>query len=159
MKVLKMGNSEAENVITLALSLSCESCSRTFGEVQKLVQNNLQFRCQIVLTTSHEANNAGGQVARSILNLPNDQMEVAAQKWFHNIKQDQHKWKLNLGLTGDTEIDFQQINFHLRWLELAGVVSAPAIFLNKSEIPSIYGITNIEKLSQIAPNVGFANQQ
>jgi hypothetical protein len=62
-------------------------------------------------------------------------------------------------LTGDTDEDFQQVNFHLRWLELAGVVSAPAIFLKKAEIPSIYGVANIEKLCQIAPNVGFANQQ
>lgn len=159
MKVLRMGNPEAENVITLALSPSCASCSHTFREVQKLVKNNHQFRVEVIFSTSNEANHVGGQVARGILSLPHEQMEIAAQKWFQHIKQDQQKWKLNFGLNNETEVDFQQMTFHLRWLELAGVFSAPAIFLNKAELPSIFGITNIEKLCQIAPNVGFANQQ
>ena len=159
MKVLRMGNPEAENVITLALSPSCASCSHTFREVQKLVKNNHQFRVEVIFSTSNEANHVGGQVARGILSLPHEQMEIAAQKWFQHIKQDQQKWKLNFGLNNETEVDFQQMTFHLRWLELAGVFSAPAIFLNTAELPSIFGITNIEKLCQIAPNVGFANQQ
>ena len=86
-------------------------------------------------------------------------MKEAAQKWLQNIKQDQQKWKLNFGLNNETEVDFQQMSFHLRWLELADVVYAPAIFLNKAKSPSIFGIANIEKLCQIAPNVGFANQK
>jgi hypothetical protein len=60
-------------------------------------------------------------------------------------------------LSNETEIGLQQIN--LRWLEVAGIVSAPAIFLNKAEIPSFFGIANIDKLCQIAINVGFANQK
>ncbi len=159
MKVLKMGNPEAENVITLALSPVCASCSHFFVEVQKLVNNNALFGVEIIFSTSNEAKHIGGQVARGILSLPIEQMEEAAQKWFQNIKQDQQKWKLNFGLINETKVDFQQMALHLRWLELAGVVSAPTIFLNKAEIPSVFGIANIEKLCQIAPNVGFANQK
>jgi uncharacterized membrane protein len=159
MKVLKMGNPEAENIITLALSPSCASCSRTFSEVQKLVHNNTQFRCEIIFSTSNEANHVGGQVARGLLSLPLEQMEEASQKWFRNIKQDQQKWRLNLGIDEDSKEIYQQMAFHLRWLELAGIVSAPAIFLNKAEIPSVFGVSNIEKLCQIAPNIGFANQK
>ena len=159
MKVLKMGNSEAENVITLALSPSCASCGRAFWEVQQLVHKNTQFRVEIIFSTSNEANHFGGQVARGILSLPSEQMEEAAQKWFQNTKQDHKKWKNNLGLNNETEVDFQRMAFHLSWLELADVVSAPAIFLNRAEIPSIFGVQDIEKLCQIAQNAGFANQK
>jgi uncharacterized membrane protein len=159
MKVLKMGNPDAENVITLALSPLCASCGRAFWEVQQLVNRNNQFRVEIIFSTSNEPNNIGGQVARGILSLPTEQMEEAAQKWFQNTKQNYKKWKLNFGLNNETEIDFQRMAFHVRWLELAGVVSAPTIFLNKAEIPSVFGIYNLEKLCQIAQNAGFANQK
>ena len=159
MKVLRMGNPNAENVITLALSPSCASCGRAFWEVQRLVHKNAQFRVEVIFSTSNEANHFGGQVARSILSLPNEQMEEAAQKWFQNTKQDHKKWKSNLGLNKETEDDFQRMAFHLRWLELAGVVSAPVIFLNKAELPLVFGIQDIEKLCQIAQNAGFANQK
>lgn len=158
MKVLRMGNPDAENIITLALSPLCASCGRAFWEVQQLVHKNAQFKVEIIFSTSNEPNNIGGQVARGILSLPNEQMEEAAQKWFQNIKQDRQKWKLSLGLSNEIEVDFQQMSFHLRWLELAGVMSAPAIFLNKAELPSIFGVQDVEKLCQIAQNAGFANQ-
>jgi uncharacterized membrane protein len=159
MKVLRMGNPEAENEITLILNPSCASCSRTFGEAQILVHKNSQFKCVIVFATSQEPNDIDANVAKGILSLTYGRMEEATQKWFQNIKQDQQKWKWNFEIKNDAEFDFQQISFHLHWLELAGVVSAPAIFLNKAELPSIFGIANIEKLCQIAPNVGFANQK
>jgi uncharacterized membrane protein len=159
MKVLKMGNIDAENVITLALSPLCASCGRAFWEVQQLVHKNNQFRVEIIFSTSNEPNNIGGQVARGILSLPTEQMEEAAQQWFQNTKQNHKKWKLNFGLNTEIEINFQRMAFHVRWLELADVVSAPAIFLNKAEIPSVFGIYNLEKLCQIAQNAGFANQK
>ena len=159
MKVLKMGNSEAENTIILALSPSCASCGRAFWEVQQLVHKNAQFRVEIIFSTSNEVNHIGGQVARGILSLPNEKMEEVAQKWFQNTKQEYKNWKSNFGLNNETEVDFQRMAFHLRWLELADVVSAPAIFLNKAELPSVFGIQDIEKLCQIAQNAGFANQK
>ena len=159
MKVLAMGNPNADNVITLALSPSCASCGRAFHEVYKLVTSNNQFRTEILFATSNEANNMGGQVARMILSLPNNQMEEAAIKWFQNMKQDQQKWINQFEKINDFEGSFHQMTFHLRWLELAGISAAPAIFLNKAELPSIFGVQDIEKLYQIAQNAGFASQK
>ncbi|PWK16678.1 peptidase C39-like protein [Arcicella aurantiaca] len=159
MKVLRMGNTEADNVITLALSTSCVSCGRAFQEVKKLINSNNQFRTEIFFAPSNNLSDESVRVARVILNLPNEYIQEATQKWFQNVKQDQQKWEIKLGINENIEADFQQVSFHLRWLELAGVVSAPAIFLNKAELPSFFGIANIEKLCQIAPNIGFANQK
>ncbi len=159
MKVLRIGNPKAENTITLVLSPSCASCGRAFAEAKQLVYNNLQFKIEIIFSTSNEFSSIGGQVARGILSLPIEEMEEAAQKWFQNTKQDHRNWKLSLCLNNETEIDFQRMAFHLSWLELAGVVSAPAIFLNKAELPSVFGVQDIEKLYQIAQNAGFANQK
>jgi uncharacterized membrane protein len=158
MKVVRMGNPDAKNVITIALNPSCASCSRTFGEVQRL-NKNPQYRCLIIFATSQEPNDIDANVANGILSLPNEQMEEAAQKWFQNINQNQQKWKISLSIKENSENFNQQMAFHLRWLELAGIVSAPAIFLNNAELPSVFGIPNIDKLCEIASNVGFANQK
>ena len=159
MKVLKMGNPDAENVITLVLSPSCASCGRTFHETQKLLTNNNQFRTKILFATSNEPNDLGGQVARKILSISHEQMEDSAQKWYQDIKQNQQEWSKQLIPIIDNEESFHQINLHLQWLNLAGVSSAPAIFLNKAEIPSVFGVQDIEKLCHIAQNAGFANQK
>lgn len=159
MKVLKIGNQNAENTIILVLSTVCASCGRAFYEAQKLVHNNPHFKCEIIFSTSNQANNIEVKVAGGILSLSNEQMEEATQMWFQNVKQDRQKWEKQFEINTDLESSFHQVTFHLRWLELADVVSAPAIFLNKAEIPSVFGIGNIEKLFQIAPNIGFANQQ
>jgi hypothetical protein len=159
MKVLKMGNVEAQNIITLALSPSCVSCGRAFQEVKKLINSNNQFRTEIFFAPSNNLSDESVRVSRVILNLPNEYMQEATQKWFQNVKQDQQKWEIKLGINENLEADFQQVSFHLHWLELAGVESAPAIFLNKAELPSIFGVANIEKLSWIVQNGGFANQK
>jgi uncharacterized membrane protein len=159
MKVLRMGNPEAENVITLVLTISCTSCSRTFEEVQRLIDRNNLFKAEIIFATSNNESDEGTQIVNKILNLPNEKMKEATQNWFKNVKQNQQKWKMKLEIKEASEVDFKQVILHLRWLELAGIFSAPSIFLNKAEIPSVFGITNLEKLSQIAPIIGFANQK
>ena len=159
MKVLKMGNPEAENVITLALSPSCGSCGRAFGEAQGLVSYNSQFRCEVIFAGSKITDNIGGKLVRSILSFPIEKMEKVTQNWFQNTKQDLQKWKEKNDLIEDVNEGTKQMNFHLHWLELAGVESAPAIFLNKAELPSIFGVANIKKLCLIVQNAGFANQK
>ena len=159
MKVLKMGNPEAENVITLALSPSCASCGRAFGEVQKLVHTNSQFKCEIIFAGSNRTKNIVGQVVRNIFSSPIEKMENVTQNWFQDTKQDLQNWKEKNILFENINESVSQMNFHLHWLELAGVESAPAIFLNKVELPSIFGVANIEKLCLIAQNAGFANQK
>ena len=158
MKVLKMGNSEAENLITLALSPSCGSCGHAFMEAQRLIINNPQFRCEVIFAGSNVTDNIGGKVVRNILSLPFEKMENTTHNWFQNTKQDLQNWKEKNVIVEDAKEGISQINFHLRWLELARVVSAPTIFLNGAELPSFFGIDNIEKLHHVAPNVGFTNQ-
>jgi uncharacterized membrane protein len=159
MKVLKMGNPEAEHRIILVLNPTCTSCKNSFNEAQRLVLNHSEFSVEIIFATSKEAHDTGGQVVRGILSLALNQMEDATKKWFQDIKQDPHKWKINLGINNENQADFEQVAFHLGWLELAGIPSAPAIFLNKAEIPSVFSMDEIEKLCVVAENVGFANQQ
>lgn len=159
MKVLRMGNPEAENVITLALSPSCGSCGVAFSEVQQLINENFKFKVEILFLTSNKDYLTDENVANQILSLPKDQMEKATFDWFQNIRQDQQKWKISHGLLIEDKMNVKQMNFHQHWLELAEVVSTPAIFLNKAKLPSIFGLANIEKLCQITQNAGFANQK
>ncbi len=159
MKVLQMGSSKAENLLTLVLNPSCSSCKHSFKEAQRLVSKNSMFRVEIIFATSNGVNEIGGQVIKGILSLATDQMEEATQKWFQDINQNYLKWEISLELNSETQVGFEQMSFHLAWLELAGVLSAPVIFLNKAEIPSIFGVADIERICQVAHNVGFANQQ
>ena len=159
MKVLKMGNTDAENVITLALNPSCGSCAHTFMEVQRLIINNSQFRCEVIFAASNITDNIGGKLVISILGLPIEKMEKASQNWFQNTKQDLQNWKEKNVTIEEVKEGISQMSFHSHWLELADIESVPAIFLNKAEFPSIFGVDNIEKICWIAQNAGFANQK
>jgi hypothetical protein len=48
---------------------------------------------------------------------------------------------------------------HSEWLNLAGILNAPTVFLNKAELLSIFSIQDIQKLYRITQNAGFANQK
>ena len=159
MKVLRMGNPDAENVITLILSPSCASCGRTFFEGQNLVKNNSQFRTETLFATSNIDNHVDGQVARLILSLPSEKMEEAATKWFQDAKQNKQNWSDKFGMVNDIEGSFQQLNFHLHWLDLARITNTPTVFFNKIELQSLYKLSDIVKLWQLLPNAGFANQK
>lgn len=159
MKVLRMGNPDAENVITLILSPSCASCGRTFFEGQNLVKNNSQFRIETLFATSNIDNHVNGQVARLILSLPSEKMEEAATKWFQDAKQNKQNWSDKFRMVNDIEGSFQQLSFHLHWLDLARITNTPTIFFNKIELQSLYKLSDIVKLCQLLPNAGFANQK
>jgi uncharacterized membrane protein len=159
MKVLRMGNPEAENTITLILNPTCESCSQNFEKTQKLLRENPQFNCIAIFATSQNPNDIDVFVLKSILSLPFEQMEKATEKWFQNIKQDKNIWKKSLDIGEFSEDVHQQIIFYSRWLELSSIVSVPTILLNTIELPSVFDISDIENLSRILINVGFANQK
>jgi uncharacterized membrane protein len=159
MKVVEMGNPDAENTVLFISSPSCASCSYAHGELLKLVESNHNFKMKIIFAVSSAEKDPASQVSRRILSLPNEAMEDAIHFWYENIKQDIAKWSKKIGVEVETEGSYHQIAFHHRWLELAGVTSAPAMFLNNVEFTRIYGIHEMEKICKVASEYGFANQR
>jgi uncharacterized membrane protein len=159
MKIVEIGNPDAENTILFISSPSCASCSHVHGELLKLVESNHNFKMKILFAVSFAEKDPASQVSRRILSLPEGAMEKAVHLWYENIKQDIAKWSKKIGIEVEMEGGYHQIAFHHRWLELAGVTAAPAIFLNNVEFTRIYGIHELEKICKVASEYGFANQR
>jgi uncharacterized membrane protein len=159
MKVLKMGNPEAENILKIILSPLCESCGKTFIEVQKFVNEHTNVKVEIYWAIEINASNSIIKNFSQIFSLPPKQMEYEILKWYKKLNNAMIERNQNKELMKVNDENFQQITYHQRWLELADIKKVPSIFLNNVELSKIFEINDITRLFQIYSTVGFANQK
>ncbi len=158
MKVLELGNFNAQHILIMTTNPTCISCADSFNKIIDFIKNNSDFKCKIIFRVSNSENSIEMRVVNTILNLPPEKMLNATFLWFKDIKQNFNHWNQKLNI-GNSEINSTQINFHTRWLELCSIISHPTIFINNVEYPKIYEINELEKFCKIINNDGIAIQK
>lgn len=148
MKIGRIGNEFAPNVLTIVLTPKCRSCAELHSEVMASVLQNPNMRVQIIFAASHGAEDESGKVARFILSLGQDEINPALKDWFMNRSLHADQWIAQYSKIGQINEDGNwQFNQHLRWVQLAGVSSTPFVFLNGIELPSYYSAGDLGRLS------------
>ncbi len=155
MQVITLGNPEAENTVIMVTNPTCAACRRNHSEVKKWLETNDTVQIQIILAASFSDDDVASKVARQILSLPTDQMGAALHHWFETNERYYDEWSKQTKGDYKKEAAIQQLQLHIRWLELAGVVTAPTTFLNAVELPKFYQVREIPKLCTYYSNVGI----
>jgi uncharacterized membrane protein len=155
MKVITLGNPEAENTLIMVSSPTCATCRRNHSEVKKLLEITDTVQIQIILAAGFSDDDVASKVARQILSLPTNQMGDALHHWFETNEKHYDEWSEQM--KGDYRIEaaIQQLQLHIRWLELAGVMTAPTTFLNAVELPKFYQVRELPKLCTYYSTVGI----
>jgi uncharacterized membrane protein len=154
MKVIEMGNPEADHTLIVVSNPTCASCRRNHLALEKLVQKNSNLKCQIIMAANPQEE--AGRVALQILSLPADQMADALHSWFEKEGQQYRQWQHTLPNHSDTPEAKHLFDMHLQWLRLAGIQTAPQYFLNSVPLPSYYNMAELPKLMAAFSNEGFA---
>ncbi len=160
MKVIEMGNFEAETVFRLILNPTCGACRQKFLDIKKIIANHEALRYQIILSSAAAQDEISNQVTKNVLGLPNNTLMVAAlYDWFIDENQNFDAWLLKWENQTEKAIGEPQRQLHRQWLIEAGITHVPVTYLNKVEIPVIYSANEAVKLLKYYSPVGFRNQQ
>jgi uncharacterized membrane protein len=146
MKAIVLGNIQAEHHLILVSNPTCAACRRNHLAVESILRTTDNLSVTVILAANFDHNDEASKVTRQVLSLPTNQMPQALHSWFEKDGQPFKDWAAKVGGNCDEDAAFEQLGLHLRWLELAGVTSTPASFLNSIELPKTYSPYEIPKL-------------
>lgn len=152
MRVLKMGNPDAEHTILAVLNPVCNSCKVKFESLVNLTQRNTTINCNIILVSYSLRDEKGIKIIGKIFNAKDKQAVNVLRDWFAK------KWDVLKELK-ENEESFFELQKNLIWIQLSGVIHTPTIFLNNFELPRIYSVDDIETIYKNFQTNGFANQK
>jgi uncharacterized membrane protein len=155
MKVITLGNPNAENSLIMVISPTCAACRRNHLEIKKIVESNNVLQVQIILAAGFSDEDIASKVARQILSLPTNKMAEALHEWFETAGKHYEEWSEQTKGNYQNEVEIQQLQLHIRWIELAGVLTAPTTFLNGVKLPKFYQVRELPKLCTYYSNVGI----
>lgn len=146
MMVVEIGDPNAQNKLTVVSNPYCGPCARAHLDLEALIKNYKNILCQYVFLGSPDSM----RVAQIFLNTKKNEVELAMNIWFNGRLSNKTIWP-NTKIPSEAEKGLaDQIILHKRWSELANINATPTIFLNGVEIPEIYSITDISKVTQHA---------
>ena len=155
MNVVRLGNGQSDTKLILVSNPTCSSCKDTHLGLVTLLENGFDADVCIILAAALAEDDVAGKVARQVLSLPAEQMADALQQWHQMGESHFDRWSQQTGGSHTDKAAQHQQMLHLRWLELAGVTSAPATFLNGAELPKIYQISELPKLCSLLSKHGI----
>jgi uncharacterized membrane protein len=155
MQVITLGNPEAENTLIIITNPTCAACRRNHSELKKLLKTNNTMKVQIILAARVADDDIASKVARQILSLPTNQMAETLHGWFETNERYYDEWSNQTKGDYRNDAAIQQLQFHVRWLELAGVMTAPTTFLNAVELPKFYQVRELPKLCTYYSTIGI----
>ncbi|TAG61872.1 MAG: peptidase C39 bacteriocin processing, partial [Runella slithyformis] len=145
MRVLQMGNSKAENTLTVVTNPVCGPCIRLHPEIEALLQKNDGLRCQFVFTGAGQSM----EVAQRLLSLPNEQAIEAMHHWYTSKNKNVAEWLKTVATNPEEARPTQQLNIHAEWCKMAEIVATPTIYLNGRQMPLVYNLSDVENLCRI----------
>lgn len=155
MKVITLGNPETENILIMVISPTCATCRYNHLEIKKLLDSNDSLQVQIILAAGFSDGDIASKVARQVLSLPTNYMGKALHQWFETNEKHYDEWSKHTKGDYRNEVAIQQLQLHVRWLELAGVMTAPTTFLNAVELPKFYQVRELPKLCTYYSTIGI----
>ncbi len=155
MEVIQLGNPNAENTLIMVTNPTCAACRRNHSELKKLLEINDIVQVKIILAAGFSDDDIASKVVRQILSLPTYQMEEALREWFETNERYYNEWSRQTKGDYGKAAAIQQLQLHIRWLELAGVMTAPTTFLNAVELPKFYQVQEIPKLCTYYSTIGI----
>lgn len=144
MQVPMLGSPGAPDTLTIVTSLTCSLCVPMHSELEALMTELENVKCQIILAAANQPGDVGALVAQRILSQPVDKMPVALHEWYNTLQL--KNWLRKTTLSDATSEGTTQLGLHQRWYELADIEATPTVFFNGVEIPPYYTMLEIKRL-------------
>jgi uncharacterized membrane protein len=159
MKMIEIGNFEAETIFQIVINPVCRACRQKFLDIMEIVMNNDEVKYQLILSSASKPDEMSNQVVKTILGLANNSLMIEAlNNWFIDENPTVEVWKNTTKTTEDNIKGENQRLLHRQWLDEANIAHVPVMYLNNVEIPTMYKAKEAIKLLKYYANIGFRNQ-
>lgn len=145
MRVVKMGNPEAEHTLTVVTNPMCGPCIKLHPEIEALIENTDMVNCQFVFLGSLNAQ----PLVQTIMSLPNERAVEGMHRWYTGKYRDVETWSKDVNADASNAETNRQIQLHRQWCGLAEIQATPTLYLNGRQMPLTYHLSDVETLCRI----------
>lgn len=137
-----LGNSEAENVITVVSSPYCQSCAKAHQVLDEWLEYRNDIKVQVIFSTqTNDKEDTKTQIATHFLslqkNINNSSLRKAIKDWYEQKQKNYEIWAQKFPLSNTIAVD-STLDTQRQWCKLAGVTDTPTIFINGRKLPHSY---------------------
>lgn len=145
MRVVKMGNPDAEHTLTVVTNPMCGPCVRLHSEIEEFIKNTDTVNCQFVFLGSANAL----PLVQTLMSLPYQSAVEAMHRWYTGKYRDVETWSKDVNADVPNTDAIHQIQLHRQWCNLAEIQATPTLYLNGRQIPLAYHLSDVENLCRL----------
>ncbi len=153
MRTVKLGEPDAENILTVVTNPLCGPCAKLHQELKQLIMDQSNIQCQFIFIGPSN----GMHVAKQFLSLAERQLAATMDSWYHDNRQDINQWVQGISLDQFSPDAIKQLNLYSRWCELAGISATPTVFINGVKLPVAFQIKDIKRIVPALPVMKMQN--
>lgn len=101
MNLITIGESSAQFIITLVTNPLCGQCGKVFSEIERLININNNFKCQIIFIATNFPGDEAGEFVRKLASIPHVQQIEALRNWFKTEHKNVKKWSRINGVNNE----------------------------------------------------------
>jgi len=141
-----LGNPEAEHMITLVSSPTCEPCAEVHKLLHQWQLERDNFKLQLVFAVMNEDNDYATKIVKHLLSLKDSdsgRLEQAVHEWYEGKYKDLDSWKKAYPAEEkkDAKVILEKYN---DWCKMADVKGTPTVFLNGYQLPAPWQLEDIK---------------
>ncbi|WP_143822957.1 vitamin K epoxide reductase family protein [Mucilaginibacter sp. MD40] len=144
-----LGNTAAENVITMVSNPYCPPCAKTHQIFDEWLKHNLDIQLRLVFTASNHEDDIKTPVTRHLMALNDNSDKSTVKKalhdWYEQKQKNYQEWAKTYPVNLD-EGKFNKLKEQHDWCNLAEVKATPTILVNGYRLPDAYRIQDIKYL-------------
>lgn len=145
---VRLGNLEAETVITVISNPFCGPCSKAHETLDELLQYRTDLQFKLIFATTNKADDPGTQVLKHLTSLEiNDKAVVsrALQDWYGQSDKIYEKWAKKYPVVFSEKAN--QVSERQRaWCDMVDVKLTPTILINGHKLPDPYRFEDMKYL-------------
>jgi len=146
-----LGNTEANNTITMVTNPYCPPCAKTHKLLDELLRENDNVQARIVFTANNTENDIKTPVSRHLMALNNLHDKTIVRKalhdWYEQKQKSYEAWAKIYPIELQ-ETEFYKIDRQHEWCEMAEVTATPTLVLNGYRLPQLYQLPDLKYMLQ-----------
>lgn len=143
-----IGNPNAKNEIIKVCNPYCGPCAKAHPELENIVNNNRDVKIRIIFTASGEDTDIRTAPVRHLLAIQEKSdgqtLHDALDDWYLAKEKNYPKFAEKYPMNGELNQQKQKMIEMQNWCNIMKIRATPTIFINGSELPDEYLITEIK---------------
>jgi hypothetical protein len=139
--LIRLGNPEAEHVLTVVTNPYCGPCAQMHRAVEDLLSKRHNLRVEIIFLACDGPTGRATTMLRHLLALGDK--TSALNDWYAQDAKDYAQWAKRWSANPE-QTPFEQAKEHCDWCRAAKVDATPTVFVDGYKLPEVYRLEDVQ---------------